>query len=296
MKTTVTIALALVCVMSVGASSAIAQDTFTFNVTNGVWNRHQNWLGPAGEKPEAGDTAIILTGQTCRVEDADQAAKLIHVQPNATLRLLGKSLTLGEEGAVTSAPVDGQIVLGANGTGVSMLLIKGTVQFQRRFNVGAIVGEDPNARITRPIDSTEPAAILVPSDFEVRGSLKVTLPIIFNYGTFLTNPGDVMQLGPDAAPGEEMQIVGAGLFEAIGGEMRFAATKLASSATWRATLQGTIRVTDQAIDGGRSGDVHVAGFAKLILEGDYKTTGNLRLSGGEIRVSDAKSAEFSAAP
>jgi len=88
--TTLTRILTLSAILAL-AGVPVQGGTYTFNVDEGVWDDADNWI-PGDGPPEDGDTAIIPINKTCRVEDDDQAAKIIQVY--GTLGLVGHDLEL----------------------------------------------------------------------------------------------------------------------------------------------------------------------------------------------------------
>ena len=91
---------------------ASAQTTFTFNKTDGDWQTQGNWT-PEG-RPGSADTAIIPSGETCRVKSANQAADDVDVQSSGTLVIESKSLTVSSDASLT---VNGKLAMDNTGGG-----------------------------------------------------------------------------------------------------------------------------------------------------------------------------------
>lgn len=138
--------LSAVLVLAFTAVGANAQDAFTFDKADGVWGDSENWIGPPGEFPEAGDTATILTGQICIVDDA-RTTEIVTVNAGGTLTIDAGSLTIiNNDDNIHDTPlltVNGTVIIkttltinkAAGNDAEPKLTVNGTVQFEK---VGAL--------------------------------------------------------------------------------------------------------------------------------------------------------------
>ena len=92
MRKVITMLLGL-AVFGAAATRAPADDC-VFDVTSGVWSLWTNWDDCGGGIPESGDTAKILDGQTCSIENDDQAVDSITVDAGGWLDIKAKKLNL----------------------------------------------------------------------------------------------------------------------------------------------------------------------------------------------------------
>lgn len=80
--------------------------TYVFNKANDIWGYEENWDSETGESyPQYGDTAIIPSGKTCRVE-ADQEA--LEIEVPGTLVIIAR-LRIGSTAQDTESSVNGEL-------------------------------------------------------------------------------------------------------------------------------------------------------------------------------------------
>ena len=140
------LSLSVLLVFGFAAVAASAQDTFTFDVSDGPWQDPGNWLGPEGQTPGPGDTATILTGQICIVDDA-RTTEIVTVNAGGTLTIDAGSLTIiNNDDNIHDTPlltVNGTVIIkttltinkAAGNDAEPKLTVNGTVQFEK---VGAL--------------------------------------------------------------------------------------------------------------------------------------------------------------
>ena len=92
--------LLTVGVLALVPTIATAQPTtYEFDKTSGDWDTPGNW-NPTSGPPQAGDTAIIGSGKTCTISEADQAA--LHVEVVGTLIIKARTLSMFASGGAAA--------------------------------------------------------------------------------------------------------------------------------------------------------------------------------------------------
>lgn len=91
-----------------GASVAAA-DTYTFDKTEADWNASSSWYPPNGP-PGADDHAIILDGQTCKVQASDADVGHFTINSGGTIKIYnGRTLEIHD--AANASTINGILVL-----------------------------------------------------------------------------------------------------------------------------------------------------------------------------------------
>jgi hypothetical protein len=281
--------------LALAVPAAAAGDEFTFTATNGVWGLADNWDGPSGEYPGADDTAIIPSGRTCRVENANQNARVIEVY--GTLGLVGKFLHIGDQdddGTVeaTTAIIDGTFYLKSAGAYPGNLRLHGPVTFD---GSGTMTGKSDDGygegSVARadPFDTTD--EMIVGEDFTIIGTIIFQVSIE-NNGTFtVDDDDDTMKFGLIQQPAPEVgfyRITSDGGPEGVNGKVIVSAGTLrfqqwirfASDNDWELS-GGEIWVEDGAMYNGRTGAVLISG-GTLDLDETYRTQGCLRFYSADV--------------
>ena len=291
--------LALGAILGFASASAIGETYYFDQVPEGDWNDPENWR-PDGGPPGADDTAIIVDGHTCLVEEAHQEAHEVEVEEGATLGIVSKDLTIGE-GPET----------------IHHLTVDGTLYFKTTIGPGAptprLLSPDNHLYIhgsgvvtARRADGYGPGRIegLVLSVFSgatLAGSLQIyTDGGMQAEGTFVVDGStDDMYVGRLSSSGSRPWLDGSGSFRASNGTMHFGRVWLSRrllTAYWEVSDNGEMHVSEYVLQlGGQSGYprilVQVSG-GRLYVNTHFMNRRGLYFSGGEIEVGAGKFAEF----
>ena len=272
-------------------------ETFYFDVvTEGDWETQTNWT-PNG-KPGAEDTAIIVDGHTCLVEEAHQEAAEVEVEEGATLGIVSKDLTI------------------ADGSGLVHLTLDGTLYFKTAIGPGAPTPRllTPSARLdiqgtglvtARRADGYGPGRIegvglFVYSGATLAGSLQIYSDYtISNDGTFVVDGStDDMYVGRLSSSGSLPLLNGSGSFQASNGTMHFGRVWLWRylTACWEVSDNGEMHLSEYVLQtygplGYPRIFVSVSG-GRLYVNTFFMNRRGLEFTGGEIKVGAGQFAEF----
>lgn len=207
---------------------ATAQTTRTFDVTSGVWDTPGNW-DPSG-KPVAGDTAIILDGQTCKVEDDHQAVKILDLRSGGTLEINGKRLTLGEDDSSTTSAVSGQISFTKVSGFVGRIVLEGTVTVNGSGTIGKR-GVSYEGRLG-PIGGFEGPLLKLAANIDLQGELEIRPNLELNSTLTIDSSDDLITVGHTQVMNlNSTELSGTGKFSVTGGELRFRITAFDATST-----------------------------------------------------------------
>ena len=268
------------------ATAPALADSFTFNVTNGVWNEASNW-SPTSGPPAAGDTAEIPTGRTCRVEDDDQACKTLEVY--GTLKVDDKTLTIDADGS-GYLDVDGTVEFLQSAT----LEVPENLSCSGDGTIQAIDG----GTVTIDADNGTGYAWLIIEELTFKGSIEVLAYIRFDATVkfVVDDADDDMEIGQADSGGlaTTVYIQGDGNFEVSAGSLRFgkSAPDIGECNPFDGKMKvsgGTMQVTSyaQTAWGNCKPNVEVSG-GTLSISQSFGTKGTLIFSGGTITVAQDK--------
>lgn len=274
------------------AGIAIAE-TFTFaEVENPTWDDRINWL-PIGGPPGAGDTAIIPSGETCIVRDANQAAKIIQV--SGTLGIEGKALVIGDTpGSTTTSTLDGTIYFKKVGSVVGRLEIEGTITMNGTGGLITAKADDGREGLIKPKIADQfavPKILVVTSDITITGTIKIISGLELNGTAVVDDSNDVMTLGETAGMvwGGSF-IKGSGAFEVSAGLLQ---VNIINFGTPPSPLWDLSGGEIDVFAGSSILKIPITMTGGLLdLNATFKTTAKCIFSGGTIDVADGKVAEF----
>ena len=283
--------LTLGAVLAFAGVSAVSE-TYTFRVSDGVWNNEQNW-NPVG-KPQADDKAIIPDGKICRVQEGNQAAHEVDVQAGGTLGIVGKTLTISGQ--------SGTVYLTVNGT----LYLK--TPLEPRAPVARLVANRPltidgNGLVTaRRADGyhrgeIEASELQVNSGMTMAGSLYVTCSADLEYYGLLVvdNARDEMHLkGPGLAP-PARYLRGTGSLHAKQGGLLIVEDFWMGwdiYGTWWMDAGGTLQVEGCACINPQMYVLITDGGVLDVVSEGLATAGGLGFYDGTIKVAPGKAAFF----
>lgn len=178
-----------------GLDAAMAQTTYTFQPSDGVWRDMDNW-DPQGI-PTYGDTAVIPSGKTCRVQTSNEAVKILDVQ--GTLGLVGYALGLGDVSSPTTSTIDGTLYLESNGDLEVMDLV--TIDGEGVITASKADDEDRAGIISCHCTPAEfgctarGKGIVISQDVILEGSITITAGLTLDGIARVDYSGDVMNLG-----------------------------------------------------------------------------------------------------
>ncbi|MCH7721692.1 MAG: hypothetical protein IH988_12015, partial [Planctomycetes bacterium] len=125
-----------VVILPVGSAQA---ETCNFNVSSGNWTDGGNWS--CGHEPTFADLAVILSGNTCTMDDAAGEADSLTVESTATLNVqANKKLTL--DSSDTNSTIAGTVNLQGSGSELAFINNNQTID-----GAGKIVGQHSGAQI-----------------------------------------------------------------------------------------------------------------------------------------------------
>ncbi|TWT43724.1 hypothetical protein RAS1_01230 [Phycisphaerae bacterium RAS1] len=162
-------------VLTMTAVTAYATD-FTFAVTAGDWSQTENW-SPAG-RPGSGDTATILNGQTCRVENSNEAAFAVTVNSGGVLAIKGKDLSIAYSASNTQrVTVNGRIEFSKPSSVTPRLVVNSSVKLGGNGSLQASLFDSLGPAIIEVVGNHD-YRLTVESPLLVRGSFSITSPCI----------------------------------------------------------------------------------------------------------------------
>ncbi|MCG3129218.1 MAG: hypothetical protein CHACPFDD_04136 [Phycisphaerae bacterium] len=293
-------ALTLACA-AMTAPVAIA-DTYTFDGSEDEdWANPDNWT-PAGT-PDAGNTAVIPNGLTCKVMSANAVAKIIQVA--GTLGIEGYKLTLGSTSENTTSTINnGEIYFKKPGNDTPELLIHKTVTFDSG-GLGTITARTANGYGPGLIsDADDPAnsGIILDAATLLVGNFTITVDVTNNGNLRSDGAGDTLALGVSESPPTNV-LNGSGELRASGGgTVRINAMDVDGAGTWTVTGNDNslLWLTDKftiADTGTFSVSVQVW-QGTLDIDADFLTHGALHFGNlnlfqpATIKVASGKAAEF----
>ncbi|MCG3129066.1 MAG: hypothetical protein CHACPFDD_03975 [Phycisphaerae bacterium] len=229
MNRILTVTLTLIAV----SATSLAQTTYTFQPSSGVWDTPGNW-DPTG-KPVAGDKAIIPSGRTCRIENEDAAVKLLAV--DGTLRISGYSLTLGDPADNTTLELGGRIEFKKPSTEVPELLIYNEITTTGPGTIDAQVDPaDTDEGIIGDADSPADSRLVIGSQTFVEGSITFLVSVTNDGHMIVDDDADTMVLGgSESPPTNEFEGSGGSLSVSGNGTIRINAMDLDGTGTWTVT-------------------------------------------------------------
>lgn len=304
MRTTMTIFVLTLATILAFAPVANAQiDTYTFNKTSGKWNFAANWDGPGPGPPKAGDKAIIPSGKTCTIVDADQAAEIIDVQ--GTLEIKDRQLRVGKAGGTTTSTIGGTLkMIDDNGALDTRLRVRNWVTFN---GSGLITGRKTTAGGGREglmmrEDFTADQGVVFGSGLTVAGSLSFNLGVENNGTMKVDDSKDTMQIGGTTAwRFELLELKGTGEIQVSAGKLEFWwVKKWGAGTTPKWVLSGgTIQLTSTL--GGAQSFLNLPVVFDMSggtfdVDKDFSTTGDFTWTGGTIKVKDGEAATFKQPP
>jgi len=286
----ITAILTIGVIFGFGAVSATGTTYYFDRVTEGDWDYPDNWT-PNGT-PEAGDTAVIVDGYTCLVEDADQeAASITLAGDDSVLGIVGRELTasvvsvngtLYFEGEGSCLRSDGVLSIGSTWPGQWGLI---TARQGDGYGPGVIEADD---------------GVYICAGAYVTGTLEILSDTyIVNYGTVeVRDSADTLEIGRAESGGAMPALQGSGEFWATAGTLRFGklAMGYALTGAWIVGDDGTMDVTEYVSCVCLPAycpvvHLYVAG-GEVEVATDLLTRGGLEFTGGTIEVQPGKTAEF----
>jgi hypothetical protein len=174
------IRLMLVATLCIVPSMSVA-DTITWTgagLDPTDWNRPFNW--DQERVPEAGDDVVLVApfkepAHVVEVREGDDPAecKTIMVS-NASVSLIGNSLTLGEDSGPTTSTVTGQIYLRQGASQPATLYVRDWVEFSGTGKIEATLGQNNNYRPSiERLTADEDSGIKTSNAFDVVGHIHV---------------------------------------------------------------------------------------------------------------------------
>ncbi|MCG3127166.1 MAG: hypothetical protein CHACPFDD_02024 [Phycisphaerae bacterium] len=290
-------ALTLAC--AVLTAPVVIADTYTFDgSTDEDWNVANNWT-PAGT-PDAGDTAVIPNGLTCKVMSANAVAKIIQVA--GTLGIEGYKLTLGSASENTTSTItNGEIYFKKPGNDTPELLIHKTVTFDSG-GLGTITARTANGYGPGLIsDADDPAnsGIILDAATLLVGNFTITVDVTNNGNLRSDGAGDTLALGGSESPPTNVLDGSGAMLASGGGTVRVNAMELDDTMTWTVN-NGTLWLTDKFT----IADTNTCNTKVRVLDGtldidaDFLTHGELDFGtaghAATIKVASGKAAEFNA--
>ncbi len=277
--------LTLLAVAGLVCGSAMAT-VRTFQPDDGIWGDRFNWL-PDDDYPKEGDTAIIPIYKRCRVEDDDQAARIIQVY--GTLGLVGHDLELN---STLTSTIDHILYFKeADGHVPELHFIaghwlegSGTITAKRDdgYGPGVIAG-----RVAGPYTS-----LVIESGLTVTGSILVRNLWLIHRGDFIVNHADdEMQLELDIPFRPASKLSGDGAIQVSAGKLHVGALAIYASATVSFRLSGG----EMKFVGEPSIDAQVPFTVTggvLDIQKDLRTSGASVFRNATIKVKQGKAAEF----
>ncbi|TWT44159.1 hypothetical protein RAS1_05670 [Phycisphaerae bacterium RAS1] len=213
--------LVAICTSRVGATD------FTFQVTSGDWSTSNNW-SPSGH-PSSADTVTILNGQTCRVENANEAAFAITVNSGGVLAIKGKDLSIAYSASNTQrVTVNGRIEFSKPSSVTPRLVVNSSVKLGGNGSLQASLFDSLGPAIIEVVGNHD-YRLTVESPLLVRGSFSITSPCILdNSSLFLVDEeDDTMLIGPLSTPQYYVQVSGfEGEYRVNKGTLRFGGANL----------------------------------------------------------------------
>jgi hypothetical protein len=271
-------------------------DTFTFNKTNDVWDDPNNW-DPAGGPPGTGDTAIIPSDKTCRVEDANQAAEIIQV--SGTLGIVGRTLTLGKVSNDTTSTVNGAVYFEESGGRDATLAV---IRFVTIDGSGTLTAKADDSREGVVDNASVTAGLILGPEMTLTGTFLIDTSLELerdgeDYAVVVVNDADdTVTLGKLLAI-DEVDISGQGQFQISAGSLIIKSVTF-DDPTPKWVLSGTGEI--ELVDVGNPGwspftQLHVPiqmSGGTLTVDDDLGTTASCMFSGGTITVKNGNVAEF----
>lgn len=268
-------------------SVAAVAETFTFDATDGIWGDSQNWDPPG--TPGSADTAIIPSGKTCRIEDADRDIKILDVQSGGTLRIDSRKLTVHQ----------------TSGTGVT---VNGTLQFKQTGPAAAPVLFFNNSMTlngsgtinARENDGYGPAEMegaddddLTITDTTLVGSIDILAINLKNGGTIkVDDADDSFRVGESPSA---VEVWGSGTFEVSAGLLQFRHVRWTAPGrdfTGPITISGGTMQFDGALGGGVELDsVITLSAGTMLIKHTFSNAKSFTMSGGKLQI-DKQNSRF----
>lgn len=260
MKEYFVIAIAILGLILMG-SAAQAQPC-NFNVSSGNWTDGGNWS--CGHEPTFADQAVILSGNTCTMDDAAGEADSLTVESTATLNIAtGNTLSLNS--STTNSTITGTVNL--QGSGAELAFIDNS---QTIDGAGKIVGQHNLAEIS--ITAGEELT----SDTTIEGKLTIVGDGKFvNFGTVHANVSGILRIACDDFDDD-------------------------SGGVWKISTTPSAVLEIEIIDTGiplLEGDWTIENNGTLDVDSfGFQTSGSLSWKGGTIDVADGCIADFGQRP
>ena len=292
------------------AAPLSAGDTYTFNQTDDVWNNQYHWDKSGGGYgiPGPGDTAVIPSGKTCRIENDDQEAEIVQVY--GTLGLVGKDLILGENETPTTSTVDGTVYFEQVSTVKGTLLVRDWVTFDGDGELTASKGDDSDyagwiGLYVEQVGEEPPYQYIVRGDgiilddtIVLTGTVALWCRIeITEYAVILVDHADdVFDVGGTYGMNErDIVLDGAGKFDVDAGELEIGWVVFdATTPRWELS-GGEIELIDVPTTNstfvGLTVQIDMSG-GTLDIDDPFSTTGAFTFGGGTIELAYGKSATF----
>lgn len=290
-----TLQMLCACVAVLGLLvSAGLGETITFDGSfSSDWNTAANW--ELDRKPTSSDHAVIPSGKTCEIGNANADADSIDVA--GTLEITGKDLRLHGAASTLTGTIKMRLDAGAvkarivfpgatqdhSITGSTLACIEAKAD---NGGGGVIVGQGDDHKLT------------IGSGVTVEGSITVTLIDLNNNGLFRVNDGnDTMILGLLAD--NLITISGTGEFNTSAGTMDFQQVFMTTQRDFTGDLKvsgGTLKFTDcDSRVVWFNGNVYVSGGTLEIVDSggsEWGCAGTLTWTGGDIKVHGGISVEW----
>lgn len=252
--------LTLILVLGLMLVGAPAQaETCNFNVSSGNWTDGGNWS--CGHEPTFADLAVILTGNTCTMDDTAGEADSLTVESTGTLNVqANKKLSL--DSSDTNSTITGTVNLQGSGSELAFITNSQTID-----GAGKIAGQHNDAKI-----SIVTALKTLTNDSTIEGQLQIVGDGKFvNSGTVHANVPGILRIACDEFDDD-------------------------AGAEWKITSSSSAVLEIDIIDTGvpfLEGDWTIENNGKLDVDSfGFLTSGSLSWKGGTIDVADGCIADF----